>query len=170
MRKATEIEITPLKHPDDGMIPNHPFYPLLHYKNVIEENDDTEKRLSDNNWRGIWKGGVAPYHHYHSITHEVIVVDSGTARLHLGGEEGTKVKVEAGDVAVIPAGFGHKNIDSSPDFAVYGAYPDGKEYDFCYGKKEEREEKLKNIRNVPIPDNDPVFGADGPLFKYWKDE
>lgn len=169
MRKAADIEITSLKYADDGMIPNNASCPLLHYKNVIEEHDDTEKILSANNWRGIWQGGVAPYHHYHGITHEVIVIDSGTATLHLGGEEGTKVNVRAGDAVIIPAGFGHKNIESSPDFSVFGAYPDGKEYDFCYGKKEEREEKLKNIRKVPMPDKDPVFGIEGPLFKYWQD-
>lgn len=115
------------------------------------------------------RSGPLPYHHYHGITHEVIVIDSGTATLHLGGEEGTKVNVRAGDAVIIPAGFGHKNIESSPDFSVFGAYLDGKEYDFCYGKKEEREEKLKNIRKVPMPDKDPVFGIDGPLFKYWQD-
>lgn len=170
MRKAETIKITPLKHADDGMIPNHPIYPLLLYKNVIEKNDDIENILSQNNWLGIWQGGVAPYHHFHSNTHEVVVVDSGSATLHLGGEDGTKVEVEAGDVAIIPAGFGHKNIDSSTDFTVYGAYPEGKEYDFCYGEKEERSKKLENIRNVELPEFDPIFGKDGPLFKYWKNE
>lgn len=170
MRKAEDIEITPLKHADDGMIPNHPIYPLLLYKNVIEKNDDIENILSENNWLGIWEGGVAPYHHYHSISHEVVVVKDGSATLHLGGEDGTKVEVKAGDVAIIPAGFGHKNIDSSSDFAVYGAYPDGMDYDFCYGKKEERSQNLENIRKVPMPDKDPVFGKAGPLFKYWVDE
>ena len=48
---------------------------------------------------------------------------TGSAVFHLGGEKGKKVNVKAGDIIVIPAGVGHKNLGASDDFGVVGAYP-----------------------------------------------
>lgn len=168
MRRPIDIDIRALKVEDDGAIPNNPDYALLLYKNAVTADDDPEKILEENNWRGSWRGGIYTEHHYHSNTHEVLVVDSGKATLLMGGEAGVKVKVAKGDALILPAGFGHKCLESSEDFAVIGAYPDGKEHDFLYGKAEERPENLENIRQVALPDNDPLFGPEGPLFTYWK--
>jgi uncharacterized protein YjlB len=35
------------------------------------------------------------------------------------------------------------------------------------GEKGERPEVLENIRNVPLPESDPLFGEGGPLLGYW---
>lgn len=156
---------------DDGKIPNNKL-PLLLYKNVFSKTgsegaDWLEKRFSENNWTNSWRNGVYDFHHYHSITHEVLGIYSGTALLHLGGEEGEKIEVSAGQVLVIPAGVGHKKIESD-NFRVVGAYPDGRDYDMNRGEEGERPKADKNIALVPVPDADPVLGKDEGLPKIWK--
>lgn len=170
MKQPTEVDIKSLHIEDDGSIPNNPYYALLLYKKVVTGEDDTEKILKWNNWLGAWRGGVYTEHHYHSNTHEVLVVAAGEALLHLGGPSGEKMTVEKGDAIILPAGFGHKYLEGSDDFAVTGAYPEGKDYDFLVGNAEERPENLENIRQVPLPDYDPLFGEGGPLFDYWKNK
>jgi uncharacterized protein YjlB len=34
-------------------------------------------------------------------------------------------------------------------------------------KKEDSQTILAEIANIPLPENDPVFGDDGPLFEFW---
>ncbi|SOC40666.1 cupin domain-containing protein [Salinicoccus kekensis] len=169
MKEAKETEIIQIEVEDDGRIPNHWKLPLLIYKEALDSEDDAAKTLNENGWSGEWLGSVHPFHHYHSNTHEVLVVDSGTATLQLGGELGEKVDVSPGDVIILPAGYGHKMIESSDDYQNYGAYPGGVEFDMNYGESDERPEVLDNIKKVPMPEADPIFGEDGPLFNYWND-
>jgi hypothetical protein len=68
-----------------------------------------------------------------------------------------------GDVLVLPAGTGHRNIGSSADLLVIGAYPDGMSWDLRRGDPAEHDEVLANIHAVPLPKSDPVSGAAGPL-------
>jgi uncharacterized protein YjlB len=155
---------------DDGRIPNNPTLPLLLYLGALEDVDAARCRqmLAENGWGGSWVDGVFPYHHYHSTSHEVLCVVSGEARIAFGGPEGEVVGVEAGDVVVIPAGVGHCNEGSSDDFSVVGAYPRGQEsYDLRTGGEGERPEVLENIRGVPLPEGDPLFGGDGLLVERW---
>lgn len=168
MRKMDNVEIKTLKCKDDGSIPNHPELELLIYKHVVDSEDDIKSILSENDWLGIWENGIAPFHHYHSNSHEVLIVTGGSAEVQFGGEHGEKIQLEKGDAVILPAGFGHKKLNADDDFTVIGAYPEGKEYDFCYGKPAERPENIKNIKNVPLPANDPLYGREGPLFLYWK--
>ena len=167
MQNQNSVEVLTCKFEDDGSIPNNPYFPLLVYKNAVSINQDLEKLLAENHWLGAWKNGIFDYHHYHSNSHEVLVVISGQAQVQLGGEQGELIKAETGDVIIIPAGVGHKRVEANSDFTVMGAYPEGKDYDTCYGKAEERPKKLENIKGVPRPKKDPVFGSDGPLFSYW---
>ena len=155
---------------DDGRIPNSPL-PLLVYKNTFKANDALadamEETFAANNWKNSWRNGVYPYHHYHSITHEVVGIYKGNAQLHMGGENGEIIDVEAGDVLVIPAGVGHKKVSASDDFAVVGAYPDGKDYDLLTGEEGERPAADKRIAQVPLPETDPVQGKEGGVTKLW---
>ena len=91
----------------------------------------------------------------------------GSATVHLGGEAGIRMVVKAGDVIVIPAGVGHKNLGSSADLLVVGAYPPGRRWDLCDGSPGERPQALKNLAAVPLPSTDPVFGVNGPLIEQW---
>jgi len=153
---------------DDGKIPNNTL-PLLVYRKALPglTASKLQKHFAENNWTNSWDNGVYPFHHYHSTSHEVLGIYSGSAQLHLGGEKGAKVNVSAGDVIVIPAGVGHKNLGSSDDFGVVGAYPDGRDWDLLKGEPGERPKADKNIAALPIPDLDPVSGKNEGLKKIW---
>ncbi|MGI2251599.1 cupin domain-containing protein [Staphylococcus cohnii] len=162
------IQIETISCDSDDSIPNNSRYALLLYKNVIKPKESPLDILSKNNWSNAWRGGIFPTHHYHSNTHEVLIVVSGKATVQLGGELGPHVDIQQGDVIIIPAGFGHKLVHSHHDFAVIGAYPNGNDCDFCTGKPDEWPQNLENIKNISLPDTDPIYGKDGPLYKYWQ--
>jgi uncharacterized protein YjlB len=155
---------------DDGMIPNNKALPVLLYPGVLRGREEqTERVFNRHSWLNSWVNGVFAYHHYHSNSHEVLGVMSGSAALQIGGEQGEEINVVAGDVIVLPAGTGHKRLASSADFKVAGAYPNGMDYNLKTGKDGERPGVLEDIRNVPIPDKDPVYGVTGPLIELWKE-
>lgn len=164
-------ESTQLHFKDDGLIPNSQ-YPLILYKNVFtargnkgaEWLEDTFRR---NDWTNSWRNGIYSFHHYHSTSHEVLGIYSGNALVHLGGEAGEKVKVEAGDVIIIPAGVGHKNLGSE-GLGVVGAYPEGRSWDLMKGKPGERPQADKNIAALPIPESDPLLGKDKGIVEVWR--
>jgi len=156
---------------DDGTFPNSPF-PLLVYVQVLGLSEESaaseiERLLEANGWTGSWRNGIYSYQHYHSTAHEVLLVYRGSATVQFGGPSGVSQKVTLGDAVVIPAGVAHKNLGSSYDFAVVGAYPEGQEPDMCYGRPEERPEADENIKRVPKPKIDPVYGSNGPLLDQW---
>ena len=156
---------------DDGSIPNNK-YPLLVYRNAFNERDAKgaewlEQKFLSNNWSNSWRNGIFDFHHYHSITHEALGIYSGSALVHLGGESGSKVTVKAGDIIVIPAGVGHKNLESD-NLGVVGAYPAGMMWDMKYGKPGERPEADQNIAAVPAPEQDPLLGKENGLLSLWK--
>jgi uncharacterized protein YjlB len=155
---------------DDGTIPNSPL-PLLLYENAFEADVGParlEQVLRKNNWRGLWRNGVFPYHHYHSTSHEVLACAAGKATVLFGGPSGRELSVTAGSVVVIPAGVAHKRIAASGDFLVIGGYPNGRSWDMNYARPDERSAALANIRAVPLPETDPLSGPDGPLVKLWR--
>jgi uncharacterized protein YjlB len=165
------MEPLQLKFKDDGKTPNSAL-PLLIYKNVFSEEkadaDYIQQHFESHNWKNAWKNGVYDYLHYHSNTHEAMGVYSGYATIGFGGEEGENITIEEGDAIVIPAGVGHKLIASSEDFGVVGAYPDGKDYDIIKSNPEKYEKGAENIRQVEIPDEDPVYGKMEGLVSLWK--
>lgn len=169
---AREMEVREHFFEDDGRIPNNPTLPLLIYPQALDESARSaagcKELLARNDWGGSWVNGVFPYHHYHSISHEVLCVVGGGARIAFGGPQGATLEVEAGDLVVIPAGVGHCNKGSSGGFSVVGAYPKGQEnYDLRTGEEGERPEILENIGGVPLPKTDPLFGREGPLTRRW---
>ncbi len=159
---------------DDGTFPNNEKLPLVKLVSAValpEQNPAAviEELFQKNNWRGSWRNGIYSFHHYHSTAHEALGCYGGSAQVQFGGPEGEIVDFNAGDVVIIPAGVAHKKINSTSDFAVVGAYPDGQTWDMNYGKEGERPHADDNIAQVALPKRDPVFGADGPLIKLWNE-
>jgi len=157
---------------DDGVFPNNPTLVLLLYRQVLDVSgsDAPERvleRFAENRWIGGWVNGIYGFHHYHSTAHEVLGIASGQARVQLGGEQGLTATVTAGDVVVVPAGVAHKNLGAGADFTVVGAYPEGQHPDMCYGNRDERPVTDRNIACVPLPQFDPLAGAQGPLIYHW---
>ena len=170
MEAAAAIEQISLQ--DDGIFPNGP-YPAMLYKGVLDipflfPAAFVKKIFANHGWANSWDAGVFEYHHYHSTTHEVLGVYKGHTTLLLGGPAGQKVFVEKGDVLLIPAGVAHKNLGREDAVGVIGAYPDGRDYDMNYGKEGERPRTDENIKEVPVPAIDPVFGSGKGLVKIWK--
>jgi uncharacterized protein YjlB len=158
--------------PSYGPFPNHPTFPVLLYKNALHLHREDPKLVEEiflkNHWKKPWRNGIYDFHHYHSNTHEVLGVYSGTCLVQVGGDQGPKFELEKGDVLILPAGVSHKNLGCSDDFKCVGAYPFEIEFDMNYCKKEEKKHAEQNIRKSPLPQSDPVYGENGPLFKYWK--
>jgi uncharacterized protein YjlB len=173
-QQPKEIEPQQLVFKDDGAIPNNTL-PLLLYREAFAANTKDlasviEQRFAENDWTNSWRAGVYPFTHYHSTTHEILGVFGGSATLRLGGAQGRTMEVHPGDVIVIPAGVGHQNLGSSADFSVVGAYPGGRRWDLLRGLPGERPQADRNIAAVPLPDNDPLYGPNGPLKRIWKSQ
>jgi len=142
--------------PPGDAIPNHPRFPVLIYHGVDVGN--ARALLARHGWGGSWVNGIFDFHHFHSTSHEVLAVISGSAVVELGGPQGRSFEIAAGDVLVLPAGSGHRRASARGDFTVVGAYPAGQEdYDV---RREADEEALRRIRALPAPESDPV-GGDG---------
>jgi uncharacterized protein YjlB len=155
---------------DDGTFPNNGLLPLLVFKSVLLTSDGkiVKEIFETNGWENSWEDGIYDYDHYHSTAHEVLAVIKGSARIQFGGPSGISLPVEQGDVILIPAGVAHKCLEADQEFTVVGAYPEGQEYDIMKGKDGERPLADENIKNVPLPLADPVYGIDGPVLKNWK--
>jgi uncharacterized protein YjlB len=157
---------------DNGIIPNHPRWPLVIYKDALrlpEQFDPAavfEELFGSHGWGGSWRDGVYDYVHYHSRIHEVLGVTRGSGRVRFGGANGRALNLKAGDVAILPAGTGHQCLKASNDFLVVGAYPASGAYDECTSR-EDREKALPAIERVPRPRQDPVYGKNGPLVRIW---
>ena len=159
---------------DDGTVPNHPRWPLIHYRgpvalpNGVDPAAVFERLFERNGWADSWRNGVYNYLHYHSRIHEVMGVARGTAVVRFGGRRGRKLRVKAGDVVVLPAGTGHQCLSTSKDFLVVGAYSATGTYDVCRASPEEYARAVKTVPKVVPPRRDPIYGKDGYLLKLWK--
>jgi len=151
-------------------------YPLLFYPGVITEapaGEDLCSRMQSifeqNNWKNGWTDSIYEFHHYHSNTHEVLGIFRGSASVQFGGDSGLTLSVLKGDVIIIPAGLSHCRLGSSRDFKCCGAYPGGAQWDMNYGKESAAQlvQVHKNIHHVQLPELDPLFGQNGPLFHHW---
>ena len=60
----------------------------------------------------------------------------GTAVVEFGGVKGRRLSLRAGDIAILPAGTGHRLIKASQNFLVVGAYPQSGTYDECTDSRE----------------------------------
>jgi uncharacterized protein YjlB len=159
---------------DDGSVPNNPTLPVLIYRAGIglsgsaSPEKTIEQVFASHGWgHNMWRNGIFPYIHYHSMIHEVLGIARGRAKLRLGGNHGEDVDVAAGDVLVLPAGTGHQCLWDGPELSVVGAYPPEGTYNLCRGSKDEHAKALQTIPQVPVPRTDPVE-KNGPLPTLWR--
>jgi uncharacterized protein YjlB len=155
----------------NGWMPNNPWLPVLLYRDVFRIRGEDlpvamERVFQKNGWPPQWRNGVYDFHHYHSTAHEVLGFAGGWGRLVLGGEGGHEVRVQAGDVVLLPAGTGHCRLEASDDFLVVGAYPSGETWDICRTAPDEA--ARERMRNVRFPASDPVGGPKGALLQHWR--
>jgi uncharacterized protein YjlB len=158
---------------DDGLIPNHPVWPLVIYRGAVtlpKKFDPAavfEDLFQRNGWGDSWRDGIYDYAHYHSRIHEVLGIARGRGKVQFGGPHGRTLTLKAGDVAILPAGTGHQCLSASNDFLVIGAYPHFGVYDECTNSTD-RKRALTAIPKIGRPRKDPVYGPRGPLLKAWK--
>ena len=113
-----------------GTSPNNGALPLIVYRGAMDVGGDepeaaVERTFGSNGWGDGFRGDTFPFHHYHSIAHEVVGCARGAARLQFGGPEGPVIDVRAGDAVLIPAGVVHCRLDDTPGYVNVGAYPPG---------------------------------------------
>ncbi len=155
-----------------GGVPNDKL-PLLIYQQAVPGNTaNTDSYLTDlfarNGWPVQWRYQIFTFTHYHSNTHELLGVSQGHATVQLGGETGPTATVQQGDVILIPAGVGHKQLSASDDFEVLGAYPNGLSPDLYHDDPSKLTETRQNIARVAMPATDPVTGVQGGIKQRWQ--
>ncbi|WP_352858287.1 hypothetical protein [Mesorhizobium sp. M0802] len=78
---------------DDGLVPNHPAWPLVVYRGAVElpEGLDPaavmEVLFDANGWGDSWRNGIYDYVHYHSQIHEVLGIARGNAEARFGARK-----------------------------------------------------------------------------------
>jgi uncharacterized protein YjlB len=152
---------------DDGDIPNNPRLPALLYRGALPAEggpEAAEALFARNGWPPAWRNGIHPFHHYHPNAHEALAIARGRVRVQLGGERGQTLDLGAGDVVVLPAGVGHKNLGASEDLLVVGAYPPGArpEQNRGGGGHDAHDRAVHRITETPDPPSDPVRGGAWP--------
>ncbi len=159
---------------DDGLTPNHPQWPLIHYRGAVKLDPAFdpaaifEVLFDRHGWRDGWRDGIYEFLHYHSQTHEVLGIAAGSATVRFGGARGRNIRLHKGDVIVQPAGTGHQRIAASQDLLVVGAYPAKSVYDECRATRADHDRALGAIMRTRPPRQDPVYGAKGPLKMLWQ--
>lgn len=146
----------------DPAIPNNPRLPVLLHRGAVAAGDAAaaEAVFRTHGWRPAWRDGIFDWHHYHSNAHEALAIVAGHVRVQLGGETGVAIDLAAGDVVVLPAGTGHRNLGSDAALLVVGAYPEGAAPpDQLHGAPEEAARARHAIAATPDPPSDPLTGA-----------
>ncbi|KAK5048033.1 hypothetical protein LTR84_006223 [Exophiala bonariae] len=114
-----------------------------------------------------WRYTMYSDSHFHSNTHEVLAIASGSAKCCFGHEDNdgrVEPILEKGDVVIIPAGVSHRLIQDYGGFQMVGSYPVGNSWDMCYGRSDEKEQ-VKQIATLNWFTKDPIYGDNGPCLQ-----
>jgi uncharacterized protein YjlB len=180
LQPLSSLRVSRHQIPAHGLLPNTSVsnHPLLIYHSVFPAPVSPSLVESHLDSLGVvspqWRYTMYRTTHYHSLTHEVLCVTRGRARLCFGGERNdgrVEVTVAAGDAIVVPAGVAHcllQDLDDGEEeegrgesFEMVGSYPGGRQWDMCYGKAGE-EDKVDHIRGLEWFTKDPIYGDKGP--------
>ncbi|KAK6498616.1 hypothetical protein TWF481_011197 [Arthrobotrys musiformis] len=172
----SDITIEKYQIPCHKSIPNTSPHgiPFIHYKSDFPRStgpDMIEDVLRANSWKPSWRYTMYTDSHFHSTTHEALVVISGAAKILLGGDgnpDAVTVTVNTGDAMFVPVGVAHRLLKdiggrgwgAGEGFTMVGAYPDGGEgWDMCYGRggEEAVDERVRKVVGVEV--GDPVLGG-----------
>jgi len=159
---------------DDGETPNNPRLPLILYRGAVDVSGRDpaaafEAIFERNGWGWGWRNGIFDFRHFHLRAHEVLGIARGSAKVEFGGAGGQGIEGKAGDVAILPAGCGHRRVSSSRDLLVVGAYPPDSDSTHSTPARVDRAATAQTIAGTPVPTADPVYGMDGPLVNLWPD-
>ncbi|KAK6347061.1 hypothetical protein TWF696_007141 [Orbilia brochopaga] len=168
---APDIKLEKHQIPSSGLIPNTSPHglPFTVYRSAFPAStspNDVEKTLQRNGWEPSWRYSMYETSHFHSTTHEALVVIAGAAELLIGGDDNpsaVSVTVRRGDAMFMPVGVAHRLIKEVDDerFKMVGAYPDGAEaWDMCYGREGEGDvgSKVKAVAGKTV--SDPILGGE----------
>ncbi|PSR79492.1 hypothetical protein PHLCEN_2v7017 [Hermanssonia centrifuga] len=176
-----KAELTPLlslrvsthQIPRYGHFPNTTIHnrPLIIYHNAFESVTSASQIESHLKNVGVcipdWRSTMYEKSHFHSTTHEFLVVASGKARLLFGGEQNPKaagIDVQAGDAMLVPAGVAHRLLEGSEDFEMVGSYPaEAEKWDMRYGGEVGTESRIAALRWFT---EDPLYGMNGPVTNF----
>jgi uncharacterized protein YjlB len=145
-------------------VPNSPL-PVVLIRSVLAPNANKKGRrfreaFERNGWTGIWTDTIYDYMHFHSNAHEVLGIAEGKVTVLLGGAEGRRFRLKAGDMLAIPAGVGHRRVGEATGLKVIGAYPHGQSH-FTMKRTG------RAVPRVKLPDTDPFYGPAGALTQCW---
>lgn len=146
---TTKPQVRTYTLPPTPLIPNSP-HVLIHYPGLLGplvrsptfSTTQIFDLFASNDWQTQWIARYGPDQksHYHSTTHEcMVVISGGSARILFGradadaaedaqGKEcGILLDAELGDVFVLPAGVAHKTHDPCPltEGLAFHERPDG---------------------------------------------
>jgi len=169
MKVPELIYIAPTAEFPSSTLPVVMYCDALHLPPVLQARY-VKHLFKEHGWSNAWHNGVFTYHHYHSITHEVLGFIEGSTTLMLGGETGRQIRVHKGDVLIIPAGVAHRNLEEEHQVSCIGAYPGGHDYDINTGRQGERPAADRNIAAVPLPAQDPLYGPHEGICRIWHPE
>ncbi|UZJ56573.1 hypothetical protein CBS101457_005893 [Exobasidium rhododendri] len=119
--------------------------PALHWSGLftaaLQQSgpDWVEDQLREHGWDPQWRFSMYSQAHYHSTTHELLVVIASSANIQLGGtDERAKPKnssiptdscetltLGTGDALLLPAGYSHRLLQGKSNFTMIGSYPTG---------------------------------------------
>ncbi|KAH8087861.1 RmlC-like cupin domain-containing protein [Cristinia sonorae] len=185
LRPLSSIHVSQHQIARQGLIPNTSIQhkPLLIYRGAFNPTTLTPDAIEEHITSvGVfapqWRYTMYRQTHFHSTTHELLVVFRGKAKLCFGADvtssqsnedESVVAEVKKGDAILVPAGVGHRLLeemdsDEGEGFEMIGSYPEGSEkWDMCYGKKGKQEEGVdQRIEKLGWVERDPLYGEEGP--------
>jgi hypothetical protein len=86
---------------DDGLVPNHPRWPLIIYRSAVDldERHDAAAVIEDlfeaNGWGDTWRDGIYDHVHYHSRIHEALGIARGKGARPIRRQDGPNLHVES---------------------------------------------------------------------------